>query len=69
MKITETKTNLINFEEVKIGEVFRFNDQIYLRTPRNIKYGDNAVNLDTGYLDGFVGSTEVEPLDAELVIH
>lgn len=68
MKITENRTNLFYFKEVKIGQVFKFEDQFYLRIP-NDYYGENAVNLSTGYLDGFEDSAEVELLDAELVIH
>lgn len=68
MKITETRTNLVNFKEVDIGQVFKFDDRIYLCTFCN-NDGDNAVDLSTGYLDSFVDSTKVDLLDAELVIH
>ena len=71
MKIENKIADNICFEDIMVGDVFRDNGQIYMRT---ISVGAvdacyNAVNLESGALKGFGNYNLVTPLyDAKVVI-
>ena len=72
MKIVENKKeNYINFEDLEIGEVFKFDDIYYLKI-ENIKVGGeyfiNAVSMDSGEVSLFCNDIEIIPIKATLVI-
>ena len=71
MKIENKIADNIDFEDIRVGDVFRYNEQIYMRT---VSVGDisvcyNAVNLESGALRRFDNYDLVTPLyDAKVVI-
>lgn len=68
MKIENKIADNIDFEDIWVGDVFRYNEQIYMRTV-NVGAHYNAVNLESGILRGFENYDLVTPLyDAKVVI-
>lgn len=73
MKIVENKkNNRINFEDLEIGAVFKFDDIYYLKI-ENIKvngeYFINAVSMDSGEGSLFCNDIEIIPVNATLTIN
>ena len=75
MKIVNENTKeSIYFEDIKIGEVFKY-DKCYYMKIQDIPYMDdgeesyyNAINLVNGDAIEFAGYIIIEPLNAELII-
>lgn len=57
----------VNFEILKEGEVFSYNDLYYMKVENCHEYG-NAVCLQDGELTEFYPDHEVTKLNAKLVI-
>ena len=77
MKIENKIADNIDFEDIGVGDVFRYNKQIYMRIDylrTTVSVGAigayyNAVNLESGALRGFDNYDLVTPLyDAKVVI-
>lgn len=70
MEIENKIADHIDFEDIRVGDVFRDGEQIYMRTVNaNTKGIYNAVNLETGGLRNFDNYDLVTPLyDAKVVI-
>ena len=68
MKITRQNDKNLQFEDIKAGEVFEYDNVIYLKTDKKSSDDANAVNLETGIWAIFFLDDEVKRLDAELII-
>lgn len=75
MLIDDTR-KMCEFREIRISQVFRFHNDIYMKTNRwesdfNYRptFVSNAVQLDTGFQASFFENEIVEPLlKAKLVV-
>lgn len=72
MKIEYERESKIPFEDVAIGEVFEYDNGIYMKIDsideNGTELGVNALNLSTGELRVLLSYTDVEILDAILKI-
>lgn len=71
MEIENKIADNIDFKDIRVGDVFRYNEQIYMRTVSVGAVGAcyNAVNLESGAFRGFDNYDLVTPLyDAKVVI-
>lgn len=76
MKIRKIEKKTVPVNEIKIGECFEYEDEIFMRLNAKDEYlkgglvGDIPVlNLSRGSLDYFLSDgDEVEPVNAEVVI-
>lgn len=71
MKISDKRMKCTEFEDLKIGQVFLYNDKFFMKTTDSYcedDKHDNSVCLSTGELDCFDDETQVMPVNAELII-
>lgn len=68
MEINVTRNNGIAFSEIKVGEVFCFDDILYMKVGPCYGNTDNAIVLSTGRFDDFGDSTIVTKVKAILNI-
>jgi len=72
MKIEYENRSVIRFEELIRSAVFRTGNIFYMKTDsadeNGTDVGVNAVNLSTGELTYFPSCTDVEVLDAKLIV-
>ena len=76
MKTRKIEKKTVPVNEIKIGECFEYEDEIYIRLNENDKYltdngygGVPVLSLSTGSVDYFdADGEEVEPVNAEVVI-
>lgn len=67
MKIKDiTVESKVQFEDIKLGVVFRLDDEYYMRT--NIVAGLNAVCLENGQMVSVPLTATITLMDAELVV-
>ena len=70
MKITFQEYEAKRFEDLQTGDVFTFNDKVFIKTdqqddpPNRVK----AVNLSTGEMFHFGVNVHVHPVEAELIV-
>lgn len=70
MRIVEKRVDKIKFSDVKVGEVFKFNNLFYMKTER-VEYPDriiSAVVLCNGNLTNFCPFEAVEKANAFLKV-
>lgn len=71
--IVLTETNRpkdIEFDEIRIGQHFIFEDEIYLRVFKGVnQVEDNAISCITGYLTSFELDTVVQLITIEEIIY
>lgn len=58
----------IPFSQVKVGEVFKWNECYYMRLDLEELYESNVVSLTTDTLCWFENYETVEPVNAKLVV-
>lgn len=70
MKITfgESLDNIPTFKDVKIGEIFMWDGEVYMKM-NELGSGDNAIRLIDAQTDFFDCNDEVELCKYELIIH
>lgn len=76
MKTRKIEKKTVPVNEIKIGECFEYEDEIYIRLNENDVYltdngygGVPVLRLSTGSVDYFdADGEEVEPVNAEVVI-
>lgn len=72
MKITKTHNDgFVNFCNLKMGDTFLFDDEIYLKFDvLDLDDGDyvNAICLNDGGVDGFNAETRVKVVQTELMV-
>lgn len=69
--IIEQNNNKIKFENIKIGDIFRFDGDIYIKIPyytTDSGYDFDAYNLSNNDIYNFYGDEIVEKVKAKLVI-
>lgn len=64
--INNTKNNQVRFSELKIGDVFEYQNKYYLKTG-TYEY-INTINLNTFLLEEFLDTTLVTPKDSKLIL-
>lgn len=58
------------FDEVNVGEVFEYDDRIFMRFGETIDCPvSNAICLEDGIITCFLGNEEIRLINADLVIH
>ena len=73
MRISKTGGKSLYFCDVAVGQVFSFEDSLFMRTgPLYTKHGDkyseiNAIKLDDGVPGCFVGAASVRVISGEFV--
>jgi len=70
MKIVDVK-NVITFGDTLYGEMFRYNEQYFMRTKTIDSFTGqfNAVNLDTGEMLFFLEDTTVHVVNGHIEIY
>ena len=72
MKITKTHNDgFVNFCNLKVGDTFLFDDEIYLKFDMlDLNDGDsvNAICLNDGGVESFSADTHVKVVQAELMV-
>ena len=65
----ETKTRL--FDEASVGEIFEYNGSIFMKFGKNADdcLTNKAICLKDGIITCFLGNEEIQPVNADLVIH
>lgn len=71
MKISDKRMKCTEFEDLKVGQIFLYNKEFYMKTTdsycENNNY-DNSVCLSNGELNFFEDNQQVLPVSAELII-
>lgn len=68
-KINYEQNTLTNFKEIRVGEIFYYNNFIFIRTEDSFEYncgGFNVVCLNDGSFDYFEETDEVRKVDIEI---
>lgn len=65
----ENKNHL--FDEVNVGEIFEYDNSIFIRIRDTTSYGNlyNAVCIEDGVVTYFMDDDVIQFIDADLVIH
>lgn len=70
MKITFQGWETIRFEDLQTGDVFTFNDKVFIKTDQQDDHPNRvkAVNLSTGEMFHFGVNIHVHPVNSELIV-
>lgn len=70
MKITFQGWETIRFEDLQTGDVFTFNDKVFIKTDQQDDHPNRvkAVNLSTGEMFHFGVNVHVHPVNSELIV-
>ena len=71
MDIIYKKGEQVEFRLITLGDVFRYNEAVYMRIQEISNKEDyyyNAVELKTGYVECFEPEDSVELIDTQLLI-
>lgn len=65
----ENKNHL--FCEVNVGEVFEYDDNMFMKVGESSSdcHTSRAICLENGLITCFLGNEEIQPVNADLVIH
>jgi len=55
----EVGATKVTFGDLEMGDSFRYDDDVFIKTETSIDGSNNAVNLSTGKFDDFIGSDVV----------
>lgn len=66
MKIIDKRTKNMVLDDLEVGQVFTFNNNLYMKVETICDI--RAVRLSDGALYDFGGQTDVLPVNAELII-
>lgn len=70
MNIIRRENNRL-FEEIEAGRIFEYDNSIFMKFIDATFNGHvyNAICLDDNVITSFTGSEEIQPVDADLIIH
>lgn len=70
IKISYERWKTERFEDLNTGDVFTFNDKVYMKTdhPDTSQGRVKAINLSTGEMYCFGKNVRVHPVTAEMII-
>lgn len=68
MRIVRQDNKSEHFSDIKVGEVFEYDNSIYIRMEEIVGNKANAVNLATGIWATFFDDDDVDKLNAEVII-